>query len=83
MYGYGYVCICTYIYIHIYIYVCMDIFMYIHTYIYIYIYIYLVYVLQYSTRGGIETMRGNLESRSDKSISRFKQQSVRSCKHYF
>ena len=81
MYGYGYVCICTYIYIHIYIYVCMDIFMYIHTYIYIYIY--LVYVLQYSTRGGIETMRGNLESRSDKSISRFKQQSVRSCKHYF
>ena len=57
----------------------MDMYVYVH----IYIYIYLVYVLQYSTQGGIETMRGNLESCSDKSISRFKQQSVRSCKHYF
>ena len=74
-----------YVYVHIYIhiYICMYGYIYIYTYIYIYIYIYLVYVLQYSTRGGIETMRGNLESRSDKSISRFKQQSVRSCKHYF
>ena len=79
MYGYGYVCICTYIYTYIYMYV----WIYLYIYIHIYIYIYLVYVLQYSTRGGIETMRGNLESRSDKSISRFKQQSVRSCKHYF
>ena len=35
---------------------------------YIYIYIYIVYVPQYPTRAGIETMREYLEIRSDKSI---------------
>ena len=34
----------------------------------LYIYIYIVYVPQYPTRGGIETTREYLETRSDKSI---------------
>ena len=55
---------------HMYIYI-----IYICTYIYI-----ICTTPQYLTRGGIETIREYLETRSDKSIS---SSSLRSCKLYF
>ena len=53
-------------YIHIYIYI-IYIIIYIYIYIhYIYTYIYIYPMLQYSTRGTIETVREYLETHYDK-----------------